>query len=57
MWQDVAMPKDRSKTYSDHQSQAARLKKQLKTKAQPEPAKPAAQDAAAPSKSSPKKSS
>ena len=52
------MPKDRSKTYSDNQSQAARLKKQLKTKAQPEPAKPAAQGGApAPGKSSPKKPS
>jgi hypothetical protein len=32
MWQDGAMPKDRKKTYSDHQSQAARLKKEREAK-------------------------
>ena len=41
------MPKDRSKTYSDNQSQAARLKRQqVKTKAQPEEGKPAAKGGA-----------
>jgi len=29
---DWAMPKDRKKTYSDHQSQAARAKKQVQPK-------------------------
>jgi hypothetical protein len=37
MWQDGFMPKDRKKTYSDHQSQAARLKKERESKTvQPE---------------------
>jgi len=32
LWQDTVMPKDRKKTYSDRQSQAARAKKQQQSK-------------------------
>jgi hypothetical protein len=28
LWETVGMPKDRKKTYSDHQSEASRAKKQ-----------------------------
>jgi len=32
VWDTVDMPKDRKKTYSDHQSEASRAKKQPKKK-------------------------
>jgi len=32
LWETVGMPKDRKKTYSDHQSEASRAKKQPKKK-------------------------
>ncbi|MGC2450820.1 MAG: hypothetical protein WA477_24460 [Candidatus Sulfotelmatobacter sp.] len=36
MWDTVGMPKDRKKTYSDHQAEASRAKKQpAKTKKTP----------------------
>jgi hypothetical protein len=35
LWETVGMPKDRKKTYSDHQSDASRAKKQPKKKEAP----------------------
>jgi hypothetical protein len=35
LWETVLMPKDRKKTYSDHQSEASRAKKQPKKKKAP----------------------
>ena len=34
LWETVRMPKDRKKTYSDHQSEASRAKKQPTKKKQ-----------------------
>jgi len=35
LWETVRMPKDRKKTYSDHQSEASRAKKQQQKKKAP----------------------
>jgi len=35
LWETVGMPKDRKKTYSDHQSEASRAKKQPKKQKAP----------------------
>jgi hypothetical protein len=37
LWETVGMPKDRKKTYSDHQSEASRAKKQPRKKKKTSP--------------------
>jgi len=40
LWQAVRMTKNRKKTYSDHQAEAARLKKQAELLKKPPKSKP-----------------